>query len=558
LQLPHAYVNCIEASTPRHIFETILNQLHGHVPTARSAPPVFPRGRRPACVCALPRRLRLVCVGARRVSRVRDPPPCSDSFAPHSKCGDMSRFIQLLSESVFPCPSAVETAPSSPARTADAAPPASPHASPPSADAATKAVELHAARVRLADGNAWSTEETRYIIFDNAERLRLMEKTVLPALLRLDQLTNRNVCCVLISHVPYENFLAAAASTPMVCVDFEPYSKAQLTDILVRSCPHADLVQGYTEMIKLILNVFLDQYRELLELEQVAATAWPLVKAALDAGELAAGSADASKMYRLLKPVLRQSAARSLCLPAAILSLEQADTPYHATGECGGDSSSSSRAAGAGGGGLLDVELPYYSKHLLVAAFLASFNPPSRDVSTFSLSSSGAMKKRKRGGRLCLCLACALCPPPPTLPVLCVTRAHHAQSLTSDHVCPCAHYGNRQGGRGKSLKDASGAPATANASADALLQAPQACVCPGCCFLRPDQTSAACPLFMLAPAPSPCCARMYVERLTFERAHTCTYRSCLRTCMPPTPGVWVGTVVGHFLHTCGRPCGCLC
>jgi origin recognition complex subunit 5 len=80
--------------------------------------------------------------------------------------------------------------------------------------------------------------------------------------------------------------------------------------------------------------------------------------------------------------------------------------------------------------GKLDVELPYYSKNLLVAAFLASYNPPSRDVATFSLTSAGPMKKRKRGGRL--------------------------------------------GPGGKAIaKDAKGTGAATKASSDALLQAPQ-------------------------------------------------------------------------------------
>jgi hypothetical protein len=57
---------------------------------------------------------------------------------------------------------------------------------------------------------------------------------------------------------------------------------------------------------------------QVLELQQVAAAAWPLVKDALDTGELAAGSADSTKMYRLIKPVLRQSVARSLCLPSGM------------------------------------------------------------------------------------------------------------------------------------------------------------------------------------------------------------------------------------------------
>jgi hypothetical protein len=140
-----------------------------------------------------------------------------------------------------------------------------------------------------------------------------------------------------------------------------------------------------------------------MELQQVAAAAWPLVKAALDAphmppagSELTAGSSSSGgsdtaiikplQIYRLIKPVLRQAAARSLCLPGALPGLEPA--------KC----SSSSSSSGSGSGRQLDAELPFYSKHLLIAAFLASYNPPSRDVATFSLTSTGVMKKRRRGG----------------------------------------------------------------------------------------------------------------------------------------------------------------
>lgn len=177
----------------------------------------------------------------------------------------------------------------------------------------------------------------------------------------------------------------------MVFVEFPPYTKAELADVLALSCPDEGLVARYKEMIKLILNIFMDQYREVLELQQVAASAWPLVKEALASGQLVpaadSAAADSAQMYRVMKPVLRQSIARSLCLPAAMHALEQADAEQGAP------------ASASAGSGMLDVELPYYSKHLLVAAFLASYNPPSRDVATFSLTSTGPMKKRKRGGR---------------------------------------------------------------------------------------------------------------------------------------------------------------
>jgi hypothetical protein len=38
-----------------------------------------------------------------------------------------------------------------------------------------------------ATGGVWSAEETRYVIFDTAERLRGMDATLLTALLRLSQ-----------------------------------------------------------------------------------------------------------------------------------------------------------------------------------------------------------------------------------------------------------------------------------------------------------------------------------------------------------------------------------
>ena len=367
LALPHAYINCIESSTPRLVFEAALNQLHGHVPTV------------------------------------------ANGFGPFEKCADLARFVQLLSDAVFRGLGAPATAPSSPASPPRASIATSPLSSPPPAleanDAA--ALEEHAARMRLmrADGGVWAAEETQYIILDNAERLRALDRTLLQALLRLPNLTNRNITCILISNVPVDYFVVAAASSPLTKVWFEPYSKAELADILALSCPHPGRLEGYKEMIKLILGTCLDQCPSLLELEQVAASTWRVVAEALEAGDITAK--DPSKIYRLIKPILRQALARSLCLPSALDTYAPHDAP-HAPPPAPAEADSCPQLrrdpegqgpAALSHGRLLDVELPYYSKHLLVAAFLSSYNPASRDVATFSLSSTGPMKKKKRGGR---------------------------------------------------------------------------------------------------------------------------------------------------------------
>lgn len=43
-----------------------------------------------------------------------------------------------------------------------------------------------------------------------------------------------------------------------------------------------------------------------------------------------------------------------------------------------------------------EFELPYYTKFLLLAAFLASYNPPRLDVRYFARS--GEVRTRKKGG----------------------------------------------------------------------------------------------------------------------------------------------------------------
>ena len=47
--------------------------------------------------------------------------------------------------------------------------------------------------------------------------------------------------------------------------------------------------------------------------------------------------------------------------------------------------------------GVVDVELSYHSKHLLLAAYLAAHSPPQRDVATFSLTHAGECQYISRG-----------------------------------------------------------------------------------------------------------------------------------------------------------------
>lgn len=63
-------------------------------------------------------------------------------------------------------------------------------------------------------------------------------------------------------------------------------------------------------------------------------------------------------------------------------------TPHHAP-QAGGTSSASVAAAHR-------LELPYNTKFLLVAAYLASFNPPDSDTRYFTKQKTGRRRKRRK------------------------------------------------------------------------------------------------------------------------------------------------------------------
>ncbi|KAK9718612.1 Origin recognition complex subunit 5 [Basidiobolus ranarum] len=67
--------------------------------------------------------------------------------------------------------------------------------------------------------------ETRYLILDKAERLRDMSGTVLPALLRLSELTKQNICVIMVSSVVWEKFRSKSGCFEPLVIRFPEYTK---------------------------------------------------------------------------------------------------------------------------------------------------------------------------------------------------------------------------------------------------------------------------------------------------------------------------------------------
>jgi hypothetical protein len=150
MRLPHAYVSCVESgSTQKLIFESVLNQLHGHRPCTQN------------------------------------------NFSNSTKCQDLPSFIE----------------------------------------------HLQGLNRRNRSGlNEQSTfsDDTRYIVFDNAERLRLHDSSFFFSLLRLDELSGVNICSIFVTNVIRDHFENVLCTRPVLRVHFRDYSQQEAQEILLR------------------------------------------------------------------------------------------------------------------------------------------------------------------------------------------------------------------------------------------------------------------------------------------------------------------------------------
>jgi origin recognition complex subunit 5 len=183
LHLPHAYISCIECSSQRSIFESILNQLNNHIPNAKN------------------------------------------NYSNFTKCSDLPSFIENLQG-------------------------------------------LGRQDRTDTQYSSASFDGTRYVVFDNAERLRQYESSFFFALLRLDELAGVNICAIFISSVLQDHFEHVLCTRQVLRVHFDQYSKQEVHEILLRepvqeACESTQRVIGIDEIqrlhhqfVRMLLEIF--------------------------------------------------------------------------------------------------------------------------------------------------------------------------------------------------------------------------------------------------------------------------------------------------------------
>lgn len=219
-----------------------------------------------------------------------------------------------------------------------------------------------------------------YIVIDNAERLRDLDPTVMAAFLRLQELSRKHVCVLLISEIVWEKFRCGTGFCEPYFVHFPQYTQDELVKILCNYRPGGCTEELYTKFLHLLLSVFYVMTCNLRELQYAAKVNFnkfcnPIV-------EGSASEKDIHKLWRNVEPHMKKS-LQSVYLRE--VSSSQWERMEAIEDEPLQDIASSRKSL---------VELPFYSKFLLLAAYMASYNPPSTDRKFFVKNQGKTRKKR--------------------------------------------------------------------------------------------------------------------------------------------------------------------
>lgn len=112
-------------------------------------------------------------------------------------------------------------------------------------------------------------EETLFITIDKCERLRDMELNLLPAFLRLNELTGCNICVLFVSDIVFEKFRQGTGVREPFQVKFPDYSRKELLEIMCLDAPKEHPPEFYNGYCQLLLSVFYNVCRDLRELRHL-------------------------------------------------------------------------------------------------------------------------------------------------------------------------------------------------------------------------------------------------------------------------------------------------
>ncbi|XP_076045047.1 origin recognition complex subunit 5 [Oratosquilla oratoria] len=219
------------------------------------------------------------------------------------------------------------------------------------------------------------------IVMEQSDRLRDCDANILPGLCRLQELSGVNICIIFTSMLPFDKFRPSTGVLDPITIHFPQYSKDELVQIFMLECPAEHSEAFYHNYVSLLLSVFYLATKNLQELRHLIQMNFPKYCEPVLRGEVE--THDVRRLWRGIEPHLKKALSTVYLRQVSSAQFEKMQQliEYH-SGEKSTVQSS----------GTTKVELPFYSKFLLVSAYLASYNPARTDR-RFFLKNHGKQRK---------------------------------------------------------------------------------------------------------------------------------------------------------------------
>ncbi|KAF9438347.1 Origin recognition complex subunit 5 [Entomortierella beljakovae] len=243
------------------------------------------------------------------------------------------------------------------------------------------------------DNQSKSQHDTRYLVLDRAERIRDTAPTLIPVLMRLQELTGCNICVILITTIVWEKFRSKTGGYEPIILNFPQYSKDielyPLKTILEMDMPEGDDKELYTRFVDLVYEVFQRNCKDLNEIRHLVALLFPLYIKPVKEGKIQ--KHEGLKLHKHIQAYFIE--AMDKLYLREISSTEWSDRTASAPQNdvLGRTSDSSSQLTTSNEKALMNAVDTQTS-------FLASYNPPKLDMRYFAKVSNqgGKMTKRQK------------------------------------------------------------------------------------------------------------------------------------------------------------------
>ncbi|KAJ3166861.1 Origin recognition complex subunit 5 [Geranomyces variabilis] len=226
------------------------------------------------------------------------------------------------------------------------------------------------------------------LLFDNAQKLRDMGPYFLAALMRIPEQTQHNITVVLISTLNWQDFRPRIDSVDPNIVEFPMYTREEVMQIIAQDCPSDEEPEFFTGFIAMLYEVFVHPCKDMRELRHLVTLLFPKYVEPVKAGKMT--RQQTSKLFGNIQDHLRDALQGLYLRQISSSEWRQGMSATNQTSSAGPHKPQTRAGPGA-------MDLPYYTKFLIIAAFLASYNPPRLDVRFFAKDRSDEVTRRKGG-----------------------------------------------------------------------------------------------------------------------------------------------------------------